>query len=515
MGSSLQQFDLLCILGGPKSGKTSSMYISAIFMLNFVRMIRPQSFKRRFCQNITKLIEINCALFSGTYLNKMKQLYFFLSKYIIQDQKDMDKVEGLTDVINVTKKIEEMFENAQCYFVITWDEIQALNIIDQTESKTMKLEQENYLSTFLKNIMISVNSPCQHLASGSLSVALLTFLKNIPVNGQSIMNCQQAIVTSSKDNEQQLNLVISLKQLNEETKQYAQKQAIRLLQLNSLSLTCADLDQILSVKQELIGANQKILAEAARKLKSDKLDIALEWIKKSSQSVTSYNMEIHNLIVGTKNQPSILLAKLCSFNDTSQIYQIIDNSLRDSLKIQLDTMNEQNQMQNYYNYSAVLLQAGNYMYYVKKSKDQKVMLDTFWSQIDKQNLQKTVKQQQIILEIQEQFYFQTEQDNLTFKLLKATNESEQNTLRSKLKNWQDRTKINDFKNLSKTAWKNGYYILERLRRKYSHDNQDYLIDLTKNLECVFVGSVFLSMKKFVLALEAKIIQLQLQKIDQK
>ncbi|CAL6074228.1 Hypothetical_protein [Hexamita inflata] len=76
-GESFQVRDLLCVVGGPKSGKTLTMYLSAIFMMNFVNLIRPQQKDNElFSQNITRIVQIDCIQYSAyDFIDKLKRIY--------------------------------------------------------------------------------------------------------------------------------------------------------------------------------------------------------------------------------------------------------------------------------------------------------------------------------------------------------------------------------------------------------------------------------------------------------
>ncbi|CAL5988992.1 Hypothetical_protein [Hexamita inflata] len=208
LGHSYQLYDLLCILGDPKSGKTASMELSGIFMMNFVRMIRPQAQKRLFCQNKVILVKIDCVnMLHQPLFQKMSTIYKQINALIPQTKQHQLAFEILINNQNLSGVLlvfENIFLEAKCYYVIIWDEMQCLNYVG---SNKISDDDEFSIGCFYKTSMVSQRSPCQHLMSGSLSVALLTILKAIPENGRSILRCEQAIVTSFEDNENQLLLI--------------------------------------------------------------------------------------------------------------------------------------------------------------------------------------------------------------------------------------------------------------------------------------------------------------------
>ncbi|CAL6015624.1 Hypothetical_protein [Hexamita inflata] len=507
----LSSKNLLCILGDTKSGQSSTMYISAIFMLNFVSMIRPHKIDKFFCQNITKLIEINCQTFKGTILNKMKQLYSVVSMNIYQNAKQIQSANKLNDVIDVIMSIIHMFENAQCYLVITWDQIQVMFEIDSNESKNMSLQQEEYIGSFFKNLIL-LDSPCQHIAAGSSAVVLLTILKTIPVNGYSIMNCQHAIVTSSKDHNNQLDLVIRLKYQGQNLL-INQQLGLSILQRFKLQITCANLNQILPdiFNPKDIKQFQTHIYNFAKKLKADKLEKVGVWIKKAALSPNEYNVEIHNLIVGTVKQPSILLSRLCNYNQITRTYQITDSSLRDSLEQQYyQCANILDQSQKHFYQSAALLESCKLMHYVKKSKNV-VLFNQFWGRITKQMNNKTGQQKIEMQTFQENLYFEMEYERLIQMKRERTNSCfEQQVISQQLNNLlKQHLLTKGLFELSFKAWLNGCDILESVRNKYSNDNAFYQHQFMNQLKSVFVGSEFASIKDFFVEL-FKVIHLVLQ-----
>ncbi|CAL5976026.1 Hypothetical_protein [Hexamita inflata] len=409
--------------------------------------------------------------------------------------------------------IETMFQTAKFYFVVTWDEIQVLNDNDLKEDSS---QHEMFLSSFLKNIMITVNSPCQHIAAGSLSVSILTILKKIPVNGRSIMNCQQAIVTSSNDPQSLLNLVIHLKNYGKMSKSI-QKHALKTLSTQNINLTCANLNQILPEMQidiDNIHKYEELIDNSVTSLKNEKIKIASEWLNKSISSIDIYNKEIHNLIIGTIKQPSILLEKLCSYDESTRIYKIIDSTLRQSLEEQLNNLDMLNENSRYFYFSSVFLESGNLSYQLKTSLQQD-KFNQFWKRVAKQNQNKSQKDQQNIIKFQYIFFLNTEQDNIQFKRNRAQNNHErlQYNKSELLKQFQNQENITNLSDLSTKAWSNGCDILERLRNKFSYDNVEYSLQLVKDLQMVFVGSEFTTIQDFVTQLRGFIKLILLNKVD--
>ncbi|CAL6061150.1 Hypothetical_protein [Hexamita inflata] len=407
--------------------------------------------------------------------------------------------------------IETMFQTAKFYLVVTWDDIQVLNDNDLKEDSSI---HELLLSGFLKNIMITVNSPCQHIAAGSLSVAILTILKKIPVNGRSIMNCKQAIVTSSNDPQSLLNLVIHLKNYGQMSKSI-KMQALKSLSIQNINLTCANLNQILPemvIDTDSIQKYEELIDNSVISLKNEKIKIASKWLNKSISNIDIYDKEIHNLIIGTIKQPSILLEKLCSYDESTRIYKIIDSTLRQSLEEQLNNLDMLNENSRHFYYSAIFLESGNLSYLLKTSL-QLDKFNQFWKRVAKQNQNKSLKEQQDIIKFQQIFFFKTEQDSIQFKRNRAQNNHERSQLSELLKQLQNQENITNLSDLSTKAWSNGYDILERLRNKFSHDNVDYTQQLVKDLQIVFVGSEFITMQDFVTQLLGLIKLILLNKVD--
>ncbi|CAL5994520.1 Hypothetical_protein [Hexamita inflata] len=249
-GDSYQANDLLCVAGAPKSGKSSTMHLAAIFMMNFVSMIRPQQKNRLFCQNITKLIEIDCASYSGLiFIDKLKGIYSYVSAYIFQTQEQLTQVQEAVTVSKMFVYLYELFVNALCYCVVTWDDIQKLHIT-KSGNVTQKISEQDAYSfgCFIKSVMVSLNTPCQHIMTASHSEYLHSILKVVPVNGYSILKNQHVVITSNQDNAQDLQLVTQLARNTSTILDH--QQALKTLDNNNLPRTCANLVQMYTVVSE-------------------------------------------------------------------------------------------------------------------------------------------------------------------------------------------------------------------------------------------------------------------------
>ncbi|CAL6075567.1 Hypothetical_protein [Hexamita inflata] len=351
LSESLQPFDLLCVMGGPRSGKTSSMVLSAIFMSFFVDMIRPQKENRHFQQKFTKIIKIDCKEYESQELYiKMQSIYDTINILIPQTVEHQDKFKLLLQtnacngkLANVLLAIQDMFINAKCYFVVYWDEIQFLkyeNFVKISDS------DERTLGNFYKALMVSLYSPCQHLMSASLSVALLTILQAVPVNGKDILGCRHAIVTSSKNSEMQLNLVSQVQKLKQDNLDIL-KQTCNILKEYRLPCTCANVKQVLTEFNQEKNLKQN-LQQNVKYHKEQKNKIALTWIDESITSMTKYHKEIYNLMVGTATPPGLLLEKLCYFDKETDEYTLRDTSLLSSMKEKFKSLNQNTLVQNEY-----------------------------------------------------------------------------------------------------------------------------------------------------------------------
>ncbi|CAL6009780.1 Hypothetical_protein [Hexamita inflata] len=345
LSDSYQPFDLLCSLGDPRSGKTSSMELSAIFMSFFVHMIRPQCKNDFFCQNFTKIIRIDCLQFV-TYelIGKLERIYELILLSIPQTQQQILTFQShvkLKNVPAILGSIQDMFVKAKCYFVVNWDEAQTLNYVqDQSDTKNItniSKKDQIALGQFYKNVMICINSPCQHLMAASLSVALLSILSAIPVNGRGIMRCNQAIVTSFQDDDSMLLCVNNLVHRKEKERQTILQCAKAVLLLTQMTYTCANLDQIISRLDKCKGLTenqiQEIIYNTAVQIKRNKTLIAQEWLDQICNMADS-NMEIFEYIAGTTRVPGDLLIKLCirSINENGQIqFKLRDQSVLTAL----------------------------------------------------------------------------------------------------------------------------------------------------------------------------------------
>ncbi|CAL5979521.1 Hypothetical_protein [Hexamita inflata] len=354
LGDTYQTFDLLCILGGPKTGKTASMYLTAVFMLNFVPMIRPQSENTFFSQQKTKLIRIDCKEYGMYELHlKLEKIYYKIEGHLPQTQKQLQKFQLLVNKQNISEilgAILDMLITAHCYLVITWDEIQNLNFFGNIKISD---NDEYILGCFYKSLMVSQNSPCQHLMSASFSVALLTILKAVPENGRSILRCKQSIVTSWCDDQSQLKLIKKIRankyfdsQLNVISISKIFNFAVSALLQNKLPITCANLNQILNNIQTGI-ANENIeqqIEQEGLNLLILKSNIAIAWIDNSQKSIQSIYIfkRIANLIGGTSQLPPDLLVNLCYYDSLNLTYKFRDNSILNAINQQFQNKRIEN-----------------------------------------------------------------------------------------------------------------------------------------------------------------------------
>ncbi|CAL6078059.1 P-loop_containing nucleoside triphosphate hydrolase [Hexamita inflata] len=197
-GRSYQAFNVLLILGDPKSGKSLTMYLVAVFMLSFVGILRHQDSKPYFCQDIVKIIRLDCRQASDlSLILKLKWVYEQISKYIFQTDLQKTEVKDEQSLSCMILFVQRLFQKAKCYYIVTWDDIQCM--FDNLSQK-----QEQTMGKLLKIVMICDSTPCQHIAAGSLSVGLLAILKEVPVNGNNFLRCQHAVNTAFQASDLQL-----------------------------------------------------------------------------------------------------------------------------------------------------------------------------------------------------------------------------------------------------------------------------------------------------------------------
>ncbi|CAL6080968.1 Hypothetical_protein [Hexamita inflata] len=325
---SFQVLDVLLILGGPKSGKSLTMYLVAVFLLKFVKLIRPQHSKLYFCKEIAKIIQIDCRDFSSQQpLQKLQTLYFQIAAHIHQTELQKQEANQV-DIATISSMIQQMFKEAQCYYIITWDEIQCL--FQNTDFYSYKL-----IGNFIKLIMVCDNSPCQHIVAGSSSVALLSILQDIPVNGNSLLRCQHAIVTTFQAPDYELSILFD--QIFKETNDISKAKIIdiikQVLQQYELSQNCADFDQVLKgiTKDNFCVKLLKSNVDELIKLKNQ---IGQQWIENAINNMSPYNISIFELMIGTKKSPCQMLNKIC-YQDDKGLYQFLDSSLLSSMKLYL------------------------------------------------------------------------------------------------------------------------------------------------------------------------------------
>ncbi|CAL6022577.1 Hypothetical_protein [Hexamita inflata] len=325
---SFQVLDVLLILGGPKSGKSLTMYLVAVFLLKFVILIRPQHSKLYFGQDIAKIIQINCRDISLQQpLQKLQILYLQIAAHIHQTEQQKQYAKWV-DIATISSMIQQMFQEAKCYYIITWDDIEYL--FQNTDFYSYKL-----IGNFIKLIMVCDNSPCQHIVAGSSSVALLSILSDIPVNGNSLLRCQHAIVTKFKAPDFELSILFDqiFKETNDISKAKITEIIKQVLQQYELSQNCADFDQVLKgITQENFCVKQ--LKSNVDELKQLKNQIGQQWIENAINNMNPYNISIFELMIGTKKSPRQMLNKIC-YQDDEGLYQFLDSSLLSSMKLYL------------------------------------------------------------------------------------------------------------------------------------------------------------------------------------
>ncbi|CAL6022255.1 Hypothetical_protein [Hexamita inflata] len=541
LGTSYQSLDVLCALGGPKSGKTASMYISAVFLLVFVNIIRPQTQSEYFCQKRPKIIEINCLDLKGSLIYKLKQVYTQLSNSINLSS-NLKKIQNSNDILDVMAAIEDAFKNANNYFLVLWDEIQVL----YQEILESKVSEELLLNQFIKGIFIVNNTPCQHIIAGSLSEALISILNAVPVNGCGLLRCRHAILTSETDTENQLKCVEKL-MLRDRFTRVDQINVLKItkevLESHNLQITCANLDQI--TKNINFESNNSIdiltaqFKEEVTKLIAQKNKIVKEWLNWAARSLSriQINKHISDLILGTLEYPGDILEKLCikTLENQTPIYKLKDNSLKMAIgeifnKIKIT---DENTMLAY---SSIIIQdAGNLIVKIneelKYSSNQNSKLkpinDFWYSSIIKVANQSTSQQNSCNLKFQQDLYHNCEKqsqqyvlDKLSQQLLKKykSNQSQLSDTEQKqfsinvqeiikdiarkqqLLDQYSLVKISEneyYQRKSKEQWlNNGSEIVQKLRNLFSHNNYDFKLKIMKRLINI-VSSTNMLMQGFV------------------
>ncbi|CAL6057186.1 Hypothetical_protein [Hexamita inflata] len=324
-GRVYQNYDVLWVLGGPKSGKTATIYLVSMFMTYFVKFTRPQRPRSDFCQNITKIIYLaclNCAKIKDCgkkvlLLKRMQWMYSEISKHIDQRTDIKQQIETSSDAYLVIEAIKNMLEKAQCYYVISWDEIQCL-VVD------LSLVDQQAFGNFFKVIMIVITAPCQHIVAGSSSEVLLTILKQVPQNGRSLMRCSHAVLTTCEDTDENMQLLIQ--HLDSTCDVQVVMQMFRNVQLeHNLNFACADLHQVLKhfdfnqPQKAVMQAAAIKLAQARSKGVRPWIDQALNTLveyKKSKdyniQDLNEINLEFLKFMVGSNHFADSLESLICT-----------------------------------------------------------------------------------------------------------------------------------------------------------------------------------------------------------
>ncbi|CAL6024296.1 Hypothetical_protein [Hexamita inflata] len=550
LGRSYQPFDVLCALGGPKSGKTASTYISAVFMLVFVHLIRHQSQSECFCQEQPKIVQINCFGMKGSLINKLKQVSVQLSNSMHSSQ--LLKIQNSDDIIDVMTAIENAFKNANNYFLVLWDEIQVL-YQDILEAKVGELSEEQLLNQFLKGIFIVTNTPCQHIIAGSLSEVLISILNAVPVNGCGLLRCSHAIITSDADKDNQLKCVKML-MLRDQFTRTDQINMLRItkqvLEFHSQQITCANMDQI--TKNICFESNSSIdiltaqFKDETKKLVSQKNKIVKEWLNwaAKSQSTSQINKHINDLIMGTQQYPGDILEKLCVKTLENQIpsYKLKDNSLKITIceiYKQIKITDESTMLA----YSSIIIQdAGNL---IAKINDEDASsnqnskfkpINDFWYQsIIKVANQCTSQQNGCNIKFQQDLYYNCEKlsqqyfiNNLALLLLEKQQSNQcqlsDNQRKQLNRNIQEikmditgkqhaldkfsRVNINDsehYKSKSKEQWlNNGSKIVYMLKCLFSYNDYDFKLNIMKSLASI-VSSPNILMQDFINDLYSRVL----------
>ncbi|CAL6113626.1 Hypothetical_protein [Hexamita inflata] len=408
-GHAYQSLDVLWILGGPKSGKTATMYLVSMFMTYFVRYLHPQCPRPDFCQNITRIISLDCVKcpkIKGCgkkvlLLKRMQWIYSEISKHIDQRTDIKQKIETSSDAYLVIETIKNMLEKAQCYYVISWDEIQCL-VVD------LSLIDQQAFGNFFKVIMIVITAPCQHIVAGSSSEVLLTILKQVPQNGRSLMMCSHAVLTACEDTDENMQLLIQ--HLDENCNVKAVLQLFRNVQLeHNLNFACADLHQVLK-HLDLNKPQKATMQAAAIKLVQARSKAVRPWIDQALQTLVEsenskdyklqhlneINLEFLKFMVGSNHfagsSESLICTKIRNHNGDTKLH------LRDStLKTAMQEMVFDNQITDKKVRASVIFSIlSDCQYCITKCKEMGVKefteIDSLWSQMV---TQKPVNKQQI------------------------------------------------------------------------------------------------------------------------
>ncbi|CAL6109508.1 Hypothetical_protein [Hexamita inflata] len=421
-GESFQMKDLLCVVGGPKSGKTLTMYLSAIFMMNFVNLIRPQRENELFSQNITRIVQIDCIQYCAyDFIDKLKRIYVDVATQMQPSIKYSVQILNDQTTSQILGAIADLFVNANCYYVITWDEVQELYFKkDNNQNQQVELKDEYALGQFFKNIMVAQNSPCQHLMSASLGVALYISLKAISVNGYSVLKCKQTIITATINDEKQLQLLSNLSKFQNHF-----QLAMDSMTSQQLSLSCANLAQVIQECNQL-STNQiqdtalitLLIQKAVYIVLERKRNIAKPWIISVSSSPSIATKEIFACINGTTQQPGDLINKICHYDETTKEYKFLDSSLSQALSELVSTMPIENieQQQVFSNITIYeISKLGKCISDLnltikldQRSEAYKSINDCWIKQIKDNNLKQLSKQEQRgLLEFQQAFYIES------------------------------------------------------------------------------------------------------------
>ncbi|CAL6115186.1 Hypothetical_protein [Hexamita inflata] len=317
--------------------------------------------------------------------------------------------------------IQDMFINAKCYFVISWDEAQTLSYVqdekDETKKTNISIKNQFALGCFYKNVMVCANSPCQHLMTASLSVALLSILSAVPVNGRSITRCHYAIVTSYEDDDTKLLCVQNLITLSKDQRQLILQYAKSVLNSQNISCTCANLDQVLKQLAQIKHLSeekiQEIIADTAQEISRNKTLIAQEWLDQINYATDSFQ-EIFAYIAGTHLVPGDLLMKLCKREkvESGIQYKLRDKSVLIAMQNSFQ-LTKNGDYKSIYN-SCMLQDCGNKL--KEPNLKNTYAVQCVWDKLTAQNIEK-----QCIIP-QQQFYYACEESAREYQLQLASND---------------------------------------------------------------------------------------------
>ncbi|CAL6074230.1 Hypothetical_protein [Hexamita inflata] len=510
-GHAYQSLDVLWILGGPKSGKTATMYLVSMFMTYFVRYLHPQCPRPDFCQNITRIISLDCVKCpqkdvtvdqTTLFLTRIQWIYNQISNHIYQNPQQIAEVNNANYSYKVIAAIQNMLEKAQCYYVISWDEIQCL-VAD------LSFVDQQAFGNFFKVIMIVITAPCQHIVAGSSSEVLLTILKQVPQNGRSLMRCSHAVLTACEDTDENMQLLIQ--HLDENCNDKAVMQLFRNVQLqHNLNFACADLHQVLK-HLDLNQPQKAVMQAAAIKLVQARSKTVRPWIDQVLQTLVEsensndyklqhlneINLEFLKFMVGSNHfagsLESLICTKICNHNGDTKLH------LRDStLKTAMQEMVFDNQITDKKVRASVIFSILNdCQNCITKCKEMGVKefteINSLWSQMV---TQKPVNKQQIA-----QLVFQSTSKILqhSIKQLDKKNNSKAQQLKTQELKTElfeleksEHVKVNDiaYQSQAVQTWQNALAAIEMLSDYGSCIHTSEKVDAIGLLQSLMEGPEF-------------------------